>query len=50
MIYAGLILFNIIALTGFFVLRNLHNEKPVDENRTVYVETNRIRISAYQKR
>ncbi|MCC5941173.1 MAG: hypothetical protein JJU37_06475 [Balneolaceae bacterium] len=38
LIYTGLVLIIIISLTGMNVVRVLHKEKPVDENRTVYVE------------
>ncbi len=36
LIYSGLVLF-IIALGGFYSLRNLNKDQPVDETRTVYV-------------
>lgn len=38
LIYIGLSLFIIIAFGGFFALRNLNKDQPVDETRTVYIK------------
>jgi hypothetical protein len=38
LIRTGLVLFLTIPLVGFFILRNLKHEKPIDETRTVYIQ------------